>query len=216
MNSVTDILQPAEAKPAEKMGAGMRMAVDFGPLAVFFIVNTLTPNPKIFKVLVATAAFMVATGIAMVVSKIKAGRISPMLWISGALVLFFGGLTLWFRDETFIKMKPTAVYAMFAIVLSYGLIAGKPLLRMLLESAYPGLTAQGWNKLTVNWIGFFIAMAVLNEAVWRNFSWDFWVGFKLWGAVPLTLLFAIANIPMLMRNGLSDPTVKDAPLPPEG
>jgi intracellular septation protein len=190
-----------------------RMAVDFGPLAVFFIANSFAAGPKIFKVLVATTAFMVATGIAMLVSRIKAGRISPMLWISGLLVLFFGGLTLWFRDDTFIKMKPTIVYAMFAAILAFGLASGRPLLKLLLASAYPGLSDLGWRKLTINWVGFFIGMAALNEFVWRTQSWDFWVSFKLWGAVPLTLIFAMANVPMLLRHGLSDG--KDAPLPPE-
>jgi intracellular septation protein len=190
------------------------MVVDFGPLAVFFIVNATTGGPKLFKVMAATTAFMIATVAAMIFSRIKAGRISPMLWITGALVVFFGGLTLWFRDDTFIKMKPTIVYAMFAVILGYGLATGKPLLKALLETAYPGLNDIGWRKLTVNWVGFFAFMALLNEAVWRTQSWDFWVGFKLWGAVPLTLLFAIANIPMLMKHGLNDG--KDAPLPPEG
>lgn len=198
---------------ARELAPGLRMAIDFGPLAVFFLTNSLAPEPKILKVLMATTAFMVATGIAMLVSRIKAGRISPMLWITGVLVLFFGGLTLWFRDDTFIKMKPTIVYTMFAVILAYGLIAGKPLLRMLLESAYPGLNDTGWRKLTVNWVGFFLFMAALNEAVWRTQTWDFWVGFKLWGAVPLTMVFALLNIPMLLRHGLSDG--KDAPIPPE-
>lgn len=198
---------------ARELAPGLRMAIDFGPLAVFFLTNSLAPEPKILKVLMATTAFMVATGIAMLVSRIKAGRISPMLWITGVLVLFFGGLTLWFRDDTFIKMKPTIVYTMFAVILAYGLIAGKPLLRMLLESAYPGLNDAGWRKLTVNWVGFFLFMAALNEAVWRTQTWDFWVGFKLWGAVPLTMVFALLNIPMLLRHGLSDG--KDAPIPPE-
>lgn len=202
----------AGTKPRE-LSPGVRMAIDFGPLAVFFIANSLAPEPKILKVLMATTAFMVATGIAMLVSRIKAGRISPMLWITGILVLFFGGLTLWFRDDTFIKMKPTIVYAMFAVILGFGLATGRPLLRMLLESAYPGLNDTGWRKLTLNWVGFFAFMAVLNEAVWRTQSWDFWVGFKLWGAVPLTMLFALINIPMLLRHGLSDG--KDAPAPPE-
>lgn len=202
----------AATKPRE-LSPGLRMAVDFGPLAVFFLANMLAPNPKLLKVLTATTAFMIATGVAMIVSRVKAGRISPMLWITGVLVLFFGGLTLWFRDDTFIKMKPTIVYTMFAVILGFGLATGRPLLRMLLESAYPGLNETGWRKLTVNWVGFFAFMAVLNEAVWRTQSWDFWVGFKLWGAVPLTLLFAILNIPMLLRHGLNDG--KDAPIPPE-
>ncbi|WP_343518435.1 septation protein A [Sphingomonas sp.] len=195
---------------------GFRMLIDFGPLAVFFAVNSFMGGPQLMRMLVATAAFMVAIFVAMGVSLWKTRHISPMLWISGALVLVFGGLTLWFRDETFIKVKPTIVYAMFAIVLAYGLITKKPLLQMLLESAYPGLTAKGWRLLTINWTVFFAAMAVLNEIVWRTQSWDFWVGFKLWGVVPLTLIFAMGNIPMLLRHGLTtDPEIVDKALPPE-
>jgi intracellular septation protein len=201
-----------EAAKARELSPGLRMAVDFGPLAVFFLVNTLADGPKLMKVMMATTAFMVATAVAMIVSRVKAGRISPMLWISGALVLFFGGLTLWFRDDTFIKMKPTIVYLMFAAILGFGLATGRPLLKLLLEAAYPGLTETGWRKLTLNWTGFFLFMAALNEAVWRTQSWDFWVGFKVWGAIPLTLLFAMLNIPMLLKHGLSEP--KQAPLPP--
>ena len=199
-------------------GIGLRLVEDdFGPLAVFFAVNTFMGGPQLMRMLAATAAFMVAIFVAMGVSLWKTKHISPMLWISGALVLVFGGLTLWFRDETFIKVKPTIVYAMFAIVLAYGLITKKPLLQMLLESAYPGLTAKGWRLLTINWTVFFAAMAVLNEIVWRTQSWDFWVGFKLWGVVPLTLIFAMGNIPMLLRNGLTtDREIVDKALPPEG
>ena len=187
-----------------------KLATELGPLLIFFLANAR------FGLFVATAVFMAAVVVAIATSYAVTRHVPVMALVTAVVVMVFGALTLYLHDETFIKMKPTVVYAMFAVVLAYGLIAGKPLLRMLLESAYPGLTARGWHKLTLNWIGFFIAMAALNEAVWRNFSWDFWVGFKLWGAVPLTLLFAIANIPMLLRNGLSDPTVKDAPLPPEG
>jgi intracellular septation protein len=202
-----------ENTKTRELSPGLRMAIDFGPLATFFIVNALSGGPKLARVIMATTAFMIATAVAMIVSRVKAGRISPMLWISGGLVLFFGGLTVWFRDDSFIKMKPTIVYSMFAIILGYGLATGKPLLKMLLETAYPGLNETGWRKLTINWIGFFIFMALLNEAVWRTQSWDFWVSFKLWGAVPLTLLFAIANVPMLIKHGLSDK--KEAPVPPE-
>ena len=196
---------------------GLRMLIDFGPLAVFFAVNSLMGGPQLMRMLVATAAFMVAIFVAMGLSLWKTRHVSPMLWISGALVLVFGGLTLWFRDETFIKVKPTLVYSMFAAVLAYGLITKKPLLQMLLESAYPGLTAKGWRLLTINWTVFFVAMAVLNEVVWRTQTWDFWVGFKLWGVVPLTLIFAMGNIPMLLRHGLTtDREIVDKALPPEG
>lgn len=201
----------------EPLSPGLRMALDFGPLATFFVANALAPaNDKLVKVIIATAAFMIATVAAMIVSRVKAGRISPMLWISGGLVLIFGSLTVYFHDETFIKVKPTIVYAMFSIILFYGIASGKPLLKVLLETAYPGLDETGWRKLTLNWACFFAAMAVLNEAVWRTQSWDFWVGFKLWGAIPLTLLFAMANIPMLLKHGLREADTKAPPVPPEG
>lgn len=207
--------ETTSTKPAPT--PGLRMLIDFGPLAVFFAVNSLMGGPQLMRMMVATAAFMVAIFVAMGLSLWKTRHVSPMLWISGALVLVFGGLTLWFHDETFIKVKPTIVYSMFAAVLAYGLITKKPLLQMLLESAYPGLTAKGWRLLTINWTVFFVAMAILNEIVWRTQSWDFWVGFKLWGVVPLTLIFAMGNIPMLLRHGLTtDREIVDKALPPEG
>ena len=211
----TTSAEASQGKPAPT--PGLRMLIDFGPLAVFFAVNSLMGGPQLARMMAATAAFMVAIFIAMGISLWKTRHVSPMLWISGALVLVFGGLTLWFRDETFIKVKPTLVYSMFAAVLAYGLITRKPLLQMLLESAYPGLTAKGWRLLTINWAVFFVAMAVLNEIVWRTQTWDFWVGFKLWGVVPLTLIFAMGNIPMLLRHGLTtDREIVEKALPPEG
>lgn len=195
--------------------AGLRIALDFGPLIVFFLVNFLAGGAQIVRVLTATAAFMVATIVAMIVSRLKTGGISPMLWMTGVLVVVFGGLTLYFHDATFIRIKPTVIYAMFAAILFFGLATGRPVLQSMLETAYPGLTALGWRKLTRNWAIFFVFMAVLNEAVWRNSTWDFWVAFKLWGAIPLTLVFALANIPMLLKHGLtvSEDAITD--LPPE-
>lgn len=196
---------------SKEIGPLFRMALDFGPILVFFVVNAVASGPKTLRVIAATAAFMVATAAAMLISKVRTGRISPMLWMSGALVFVFGGLTLYFRDENFIKMKPTLVYAMFASLLAFGLATGRPLLKMLLESAYPGLSEAGWRKLTINWAGFFVVMAIVNEIVWRNNSWDFWVGFKLWGVLPTTLLFAAANIPMLLKHGLmAEPLAAEA------
>jgi intracellular septation protein len=159
---------------------------------------------------------MLAMGAAMAVSWWKARHISPMLWISGALVLVFGGLTLYFHDETFIQIKPTIVYSLFAVVLGYGLIARKPLLQMLLETAYPGLSAKGWRLLTINWTGFFVVMAVLNEVLRRVLEWDQWVTFKTWGVIPMTLVFAMLNVPMLLRHGLQLDNPEEAPIPPEG
>lgn len=203
----------AAGKPA---APGLKLGIDYGPLVVFFAVNFLTPGLPIVRVIAATAAFVVATIAAMVVSKVKLGSISPMLWLSGALVVVFGALTIYFHDDRFIKMKPTIVYACFSAILTFGLATGRPLLEGLLGSAYPGLSAAGWRKLTRNWAIFFALMACLNEAVWRNTTWDFWVGFKLWGAIPLTLAFAFANIPMLLKHGLntgSEAAVEE--LPPE-
>ncbi|MDB5703021.1 MAG: hypothetical protein JWN66_137, partial [Sphingomonas bacterium] len=160
-------------------------------------------------------AFMIAIVAAMTVSKLRYRQVSPMLWFSAAMVLVLGSITLYFHNETFIKIKPTFVYASFAAILAFGLATGRPLLQSLLEAAYPGLTEQGWRKLTINWTIFFVCMAVLNEAVWRNSTTDFWVAFKLWGAIPLTLIFAIANVPMLMKHGLNTGETLP-PVPPEG
>jgi intracellular septation protein len=119
------------------------------------------------------------------------------------MVVVLGGITIWLHDETFIKVKPTIYYLFVAAILGFGLLTGRSFLKTVLGSAYPGLDADGWRKLTRNWAWFFTFMAAVNELVWRNSSTDFWIGFKLWGALPLTFIFAAANIPMLMRHGLT-------------
>ena len=126
-----------------------------------------------------------------------------MLFRSGLMVIVMGGLTIYLHDETFIKMKPTLYYLLVSGVLAFGLATQKPLLKSVLGSTYPGLDNAGWTKLTRNWAIFFACMAVLNESVWRNSSTAFWIGFKIWGAIPLTFVFALANVPMLMRHGLT-------------
>lgn len=200
--------------PHRPIGAALRLSIDIAPLAIFFLVNFIAGGPQLARLLAATSAFMVASIAAMIVSRWKTGYISPMLWLTGTLVVVFGALTLYFHDETFIKIKPTFVYTTFAAVLAYGWTTRRPLLEALLGAAYPGLSADGWRQLTFNWTIFFAAMAVLNELVWRNSSTDFWVAFKLWGAIPLTLTFAFANMPMLLRHGLNTDDV--AAVPPEG
>ena len=181
---------------------GAKLLIDLGPLLVFFIANFFAPVPAVLKIFVATAAFMVAMVVAMLFSAIRYRRISPLLWFSGIMVVVLGGLTIWLHDRTFIQMKPTIYYALVSALLWFGLVTDRPLLQRVLGSTYPGLDETGWTKLTRNWALFFAFMAVLNEAVWRNSSWNFWIGFKLWGALPLTFLFAAANIPMLLRHGL--------------
>jgi len=188
------------SKPEPQGGA--KLLIDLGPLLVFFLVNFLAPVPALMKIFVATGAFMIAIVAAMLFSAIRYHRISPLLWFSGVMVVVLGGLTIWLHDRTFIQMKPTVYYALVAGLLGFGLATGRPLLQQVLGSTYPGLDQEGWRKLTRNWAIFFAFMAVLNEGVWRTTSWDFWIGFKLWGALPLTFLFAAANIPMLLRHGL--------------
>lgn len=195
---------------------GIRMLIDYGPLAVFFLVNWLYPGQEqLDRIFAATAAFMLAMLAAMALSHVKTGHISPMLWITGVLVLVFGSLTLYFHDQTFIQVKPTIVYAMFAVVLFYGLMTGRPLLQTMLETAYPGLSQKGWRLLTINWTVFFVVMALLNEVMRQLLDWDRWVAFKTWIVIPLTLVFAVANIPMLLRHGLQAKP-EDVPIPPEG
>jgi intracellular septation protein len=193
----------------EPTGAS-RLLIDLGPLIVFFAANYLAPVPGPMKVFVATGAFMAAMIAAMLYSYIRFRTISPLLWFSGIMVVVLGGLTIWLHDEMFIKMKPTIYYLLVAALLSFGLMTGRPLLKMVLGSAYPGLDETGWVKLTRNWALFFVFMAAVNETVWRNSSTEFWIGFKIWGAIPLTFLFAIANVPMLLKHGLTRDDAKPA------
>jgi intracellular septation protein len=194
---------------------GVKLALDLGPLLIFFLVNWFAPVPSALKIFYATGAFMAAMFVAMMVSQFKYKHISPMLWFSGIMVLVLGGLTIWLHNETFIKLKPTIYYLVAAGLLLFGVLTKRNLLQMVLGSAYPGLSERGWALLTRNWITFFIVMAVANEIVWRNSTTDFWVGFKLWGALPATFIFAIANVPMLTRHGLQlDKGKEEPPVPP--
>jgi intracellular septation protein len=187
-----------------------RLIIDIGPLLIFFLVNFLAPVPSTIKIFVATGAFMAAMIAALVFAAVRYRYVSPLLLFSGVMVVVLGGLTIWLHNETFIKVKPTIYYALVAALLTFGLATGRPFLKLVLGSAYPGLDEEGWRKLTRNWAIFFAAMAVVNEAVWRNSTTDFWIAFKLWGAIPATLLFAVANVPMLMRHGLSTDDPKPA------
>jgi len=191
-----------DPKPKEPTG-NSQLLIDVGPLLVFFAANFFAPVPPALKIFVATGAFMAAMIAAMIYSALRFRRISPLLWFSGVLVVLMGGVTLWLHDETFIKVKPTLYYLFVAALLGFGLMTGRALLKNVLGSAYPGLDDAGWRKLTRNWALFFLFMAALNELVWRNSSTDFWIGFKLWGALPLTFLFAAANIPMLLKHSLT-------------
>ena len=202
------------AKPAAP-SAGARLLIDLGPLLVFFLTNGFAPVADQLRIFYATGAFMAAMFVAMIWSQLRYKHISPLLLFSGLMVLVLGGITIWLHDETFIKIKPTIYYLVIAALLGFGLVTGRNLLKMVLESVYPGLSERGWRLLTINWIGYFLVMAVVNEAVWRTQSTSFWIGFKLWFFLPATFLFALANVPMLMRHGLqAGDASEEPPVPP--
>jgi intracellular septation protein len=189
---------------------GAKLLIDLGPLLVFFGVNAWFDD-----VILATGIFMVAIVASMLVSKLRYGHISPLLWFSGVMVVVLGGITVWLHDERFIKIKPTIYYSLVAALLLYGLATGKNLLKMVLGTAYPGLSDRGWQLLNRNWAVFFVLLAILNEAVWRTTTTDFWIGFKIWFFMPAVFLFALANIPMLMRHGFSlEEAKEEPPVPP--
>jgi intracellular septation protein len=151
-----------------------------------------------------TAAFMAATLVSLAFAKFHYGKIPVMPLVSAAIVFVFGGLTLYLHDDTFIKLKPTIVYTIFGALLVAGLVLKKPLLELLFGPVFR-LTDEGWRKLTIRWAAFFFVMAVVNEIVWRNFSTDVWVSFKAFGFLPLTFLFAVAQVPLMQRYGEPEP-----------
>ncbi|MFM7403478.1 MAG: inner membrane-spanning protein YciB [Erythrobacter sp.] len=186
----------------------LNVAVDYGPLLVFLGVYRWSapedPNPagEIAAIINGTGAFMVAAVTALLVSKWRLGRVSPMLWFSTALIIGFGSLTVFFGDPTFVQLKPTIIYACFGVALLGGVLAGKALLKVLLEAAFEGLTEQGWLKLSRNWGVFFLCLAALNEVLRAQMSFEGWLWAKIWVFLPLTFLFTFSQIPMLMKHGL--------------
>ncbi len=174
----------------------LRPAVDYGPLAAFFAVYWLS------DLMAATLAIMIATALALAASLLIEKRVPPMPLVTAVIVGAFGGLTLWLEDETFIKMKPTIVQLLFAAVLFGGLLVKRPLLKPLLASAWP-LDEAGWVKLSSRFAWFFVAMAALNEAVWRTQTTDFWVTFKVFGIMGLTFVFVASQVFMMRGHMLA-------------
>jgi intracellular septation protein len=170
----------------------LKLVLDIGPLVLFFAINAR------FGIFAATGVFMVAVLIALVVAYVLTRRIEIMPLVTAVIVIIFGGLTLFLHNDTFIKLKPTIIYLLFGGTLVAGLLLGKSFLNILFNSVFD-LTEEGWRKLTWRWAFFFFALAILNEIVWRNFSTDTWVSFKLFGVVPLTFLFGAAQYPLLQR-----------------
>ena len=176
----------------QQLNPFLKLALDIGPLVLFFAANAR------FGIFAATGAFMAAVLIALGVSYALTRHIAIMPLVTAVIVLVFGSLTLILHNDTFIKLKPTIIYLLFGGTLVGGLAFGKSFLGILFDSVFD-LTAEGWRKLTWRWAFFFFALAVLNEIVWRNFSTDVWVSFKLFGVVPLTFLFGALQYPLLMK-----------------
>lgn len=201
---------PQDGKAVENlhMSPVLKLVLEMGPLVVFFFANYkgewLINNIGLFSgfekpIFPATAIFMAAIVIALIVSWTIARKIPVMPLISGIFVLVFGFLTLWLHNDTFIKMKPTIINTLFGLILFGGLAFKKSLLGYVLDSAFQ-LDAEGWRKLTYRWAWFFIFLAVINELIWRNFSDDFWTTFKVFGVMPITIIFMVAQMPIIMKH----------------
>jgi intracellular septation protein len=172
-----------------------KFATEVGPLVVFFAANAK------FHLFVATGAFMVAIVVAMIASYVVTRHVPLMSLVTGIVVLIFGTLTLVLHDETFIKVQPTIIYSLFALVLGGGLLFGRSFLAVAFDQMF-NLTPQGWRILTWRWALFFAAMAILNEVIWRTQSTDFWVNFKLFGVTPLSMAFAVSQMSLIKRHHL--------------
>ncbi|EPE95869.1 septation protein A [Rhizobium grahamii] len=204
MTTESDITPSA----ADRHHPMLKLALELGPLLIFFFANLrgawlVERFPVLLELggplFVATALFMAATVISLIVSKVMLGHLPIMPFVSGIVVVIFGSLSIYLQNETFIKMKPTIVNALFGVSLLGGLAFGKSLLGYVFNAAFQ-LDSEGWRKLTVRWGIFFLFLAVLNEVIWRNFSDDFWVAFKVWGTMPITIIFTMAQMPLIMKH----------------
>ena len=191
---------PTETKPINPL---VKLALEFGPLAIFFFVNSygdrwfgVAEDRRIF---VATGVFIAASLIALALSKIVMNHLPRMAIVNAVVVTVFGGLTLALDDAFFIKVKPTIVNTLFGCVLLGGLVFGRSLLALVLDSVLQ-LDEEGWRRLTLRWGLFFFVLAALNEVVWRTQTQDFWVAFKVWGVMPLTMIFALAQTPLILKH----------------
>jgi intracellular septation protein len=185
-----------------QLNPALKLVLDLGPLLVFFAVNSR------FGIFAATAAFMAAIVIALAVAYALTRHLPIMPLVTAVVVVVFGTLTLVLHDELFIKVKPTIIYVLFGSVLLAGLAFGKSLLGIVFDSVFH-LSDEGWRKLTLRWALFFLALAVLNELVWRTQTTDVWVSFKVFGVVPLTFLFAALQYPLLTKHAIPDPAEAD-------
>lgn len=198
--TVANATEAAKPKPVNPL---LKLALEFGPLAIFFFANSygdrwfgVAPDRRIF---VATGIFIAASLVALVLSRLLTRHLPRMAIVNAVVVTVFGGLTIALDDAFFIKVKPTIVNALFGCVLLGGLWFGRSLLALVLDAVLQ-LDEAGWRKLTLRWGLFFFVLAGLNELVWRTQSQDFWVAFKVWGVMPLTMIFALAQTPLILKH----------------
>ena len=177
----------------------LKLATEMGPLIAFFVANAWG------GIFWATGVYMAAAALALGVSWAMTRRIAIVPIVTLGFVVAFGALTLYLADETFIKVKVSVINALFGAILLTGLIMRRPLLKLALGEAV-NMDAEGWRKLTIRWAVFFFAMAALNEVVWRSFSTDAWVNFKVFGLLPLTVVFAVAQIRLMQRHMVEEPS----------
>lgn len=183
-----------------------KLALEMGPLVIFFLVNSygdrwfgIAATQRLF---LATGVFIVAVLVSLAVTWSLVRKLPVMPLVSAVVVTVFGGLTLVLHDELFIKLKPTIVNTLFGLALLWGVLTGRNLLKIVLDSVFD-LTEEGWRRLTWRWSLFFFVLAAINEVVWRTQTTDFWVAFKVWGIMPLTMAFALAQMPLIMRHDAS-------------
>jgi intracellular septation protein len=202
---------PSDPKKKE-INPLLKLALELGPLMVFFFANArgawlVESYPALGNfggpIFLATGLFMIATAVALAASWLLTRTLPIMPLVSGVVVFVFGALTLYLQDDIFIKMKPTIVNSLFGLTLLGGLWFGKSLLGYVFDSAF-SLDAEGWRKLTFRWGLFFLFLALVNEIVWRSFSTDAWVAFKVWGIMPITLVFTFSQMPLIMRHSLDE------------
>ena len=203
---MSDDSKSAEINWTELKPQLIKLALELGPLLVFFFVNAR------LDIFAATAWFMGAMVLSLALSWLLLKKVAVMPLVTGAVVLVFGTLTLLLQDDTFIKMKPTIVNSLFAITLLGGLVFGQSLLKYVFGEVYK-LKPEGWRKLTINWGLFFVFLAISNEVVWRMFDTDTWVAFKVWGIMPITVVFSMLQLPLLTRYAL-DPKAPVETIPP--
>lgn len=186
----------SDVKSVKPHASWLPMALDYVPLILFFVVY------KFAGIIIGTAVFMVAIVVAIVISKWKVGHVTPMMWLSAILVVGFGGLTIYFNDQRFIQIKPTIIYLMLGGLLLGGLARGKSLLKFVIGPAFTGLDDRGWIMLSRNWALFFMVLAGMNEVLRALTSFDTWLTVKVWGVPIISMLFVMANMPMLLKHGL--------------